>query len=571
MSARAPAARLVVIVLLPALLSCSGLSSSSDGGPPVHLSGAIQKGPFVVGSSVQVSMIEEATGQPTGVVFNATTRDDLGQFELTLPHGGAADLTTSGYYFNEVAGRLSKAPITLHARVKLGSSDAQSVYVNSLTQLSYLRAQKLLADGRTFGEAVQQAELDVKSSFGLLAGQGAVSGTAMNLLGGDTDANAYLFAMSCVLARAAQLAAPDSDDAKLQELLNAVALDVESDGVIGPSLQATIRQGIRGVDPIACTKNMAARLAETGSQATPPDIFRALDFDFDGISDALDDDADGDGLKAGVDQPALAGSSGTTNFAVEANGQVWSWAEGGGPALLVATLAPIRGLAPHPSRTAFVLADGTACVMPDQGSSCTPVVGLTDAISAVPQLCSSIGDMLFTKSDGTVWNVPERKTTAAQVSGLSAVAAIAGDPVHGGGTTLVKTDGTLWTAKTGPTPNLVKVEGVGQMTAVAGSGWYCNGFVGLDASGTAWTWTFDQQGAAIATELATDVATLAADGSHLIKRDGTAWKRTGSTLSEVAGLTGVKAMSYRGNVALMSDGSVKQLVVDSYEAVRIPR
>lgn len=73
-------------VMLP---GCSGDGGGDklDGGSPglVDMSGAIQKGPFIVGADVVVAMLDPATADPIGANFPTTRRNDFGEFDLMLP------------------------------------------------------------------------------------------------------------------------------------------------------------------------------------------------------------------------------------------------------------------------------------------------------------------------------------------------------------------------------------------------------------------------------------------------------------------------------------------------------
>src|SRR5262245_47790771 len=50
---------------------------------PIRLTGAVQKGPFIVGSTIRVANLDLDTN-PTGDVFTAYTRDDQGQFDIEM-------------------------------------------------------------------------------------------------------------------------------------------------------------------------------------------------------------------------------------------------------------------------------------------------------------------------------------------------------------------------------------------------------------------------------------------------------------------------------------------------------
>ena len=64
----------------------------------VMLDGGVQKGPFVLGTSVSVSLLD-AVGNPTGDVFNTMTDNDLGEFSVACtgddePHRGMLNART---------------------------------------------------------------------------------------------------------------------------------------------------------------------------------------------------------------------------------------------------------------------------------------------------------------------------------------------------------------------------------------------------------------------------------------------------------------------------------------------
>src|SRR5690349_18094862 len=64
----------------------------------VTLDGAVQKGPFVEGSSVQVSTVD-AFADSTGQVFSTQTNDDLGSFAVKLGYQGGISVESTGYYY----------------------------------------------------------------------------------------------------------------------------------------------------------------------------------------------------------------------------------------------------------------------------------------------------------------------------------------------------------------------------------------------------------------------------------------------------------------------------------------
>lgn len=258
----------------------------------VALSGAVAKGPFVIGSTVDVAPVDGA-GNPSGAVYSTQTTNDLGEFSVQVPAVGLASLEGDGFYYNEATGALSSASLTLRAFAEIGGSADQAAYINIVTHLTYNRVKKLLQDGESFASARAQAEDELRDAIGVgSAGDDpGLPGVAMNLLGGDTYANAYLFAVSAVVSQAAKVrfdASGGSVDAHLQELLNQISLDLSDDGALQPNRTDELETAHREVDTWNVKRLLAARLAELGSEAPVPDIDRVIDSDGDGTPNLTD-------------------------------------------------------------------------------------------------------------------------------------------------------------------------------------------------------------------------------------------------------------------------------------------
>ena len=104
--------------------SSSGTSSNSSN----TVSGYVQKGPFIQGTVITVWELDSSLVQ-TGRTFIGTIDDNTGTFNargnVVSPY---VELSAVGYYFNEVSGSLSTAPLTLQALSEL--NDNSSVNVN---------------------------------------------------------------------------------------------------------------------------------------------------------------------------------------------------------------------------------------------------------------------------------------------------------------------------------------------------------------------------------------------------------------------------------------------------------
>ena len=117
-----------------------GCSDDSDGDNSnnnvegANISGFAQKGPFLNGSSVILSELNESLTQ-TGLTYTSQIIDNTGAFEITgisLASNYAA-LRVDGYYFNEVCGEQSNSQITLNAISVI--SDEKNININVLTHL----------------------------------------------------------------------------------------------------------------------------------------------------------------------------------------------------------------------------------------------------------------------------------------------------------------------------------------------------------------------------------------------------------------------------------------------------
>lgn len=264
------------------------------GGDPVTLSGAVNKGPYVLGSTVSVSPVD-GDGEPSGEVFLTQTRNDLGEFEVEVPGRGFVALEGNGFYFNEVTGDLSAAPITLRAFYEVTSDGSQQAYVNPFTHLSSLRVKELATDGQSIAGAIAQAEGELVAELAVGAADFALGapGTDLNLLGGETADNAYLFAVSAILLATARLERPDAPDAALQELMNTIAEDLRPDGELSDALRDRLDTGEATLDVGAVMDHLGARLTELGGGAEVPDLAAMTDVDHDGFVTSADCD-DGD-------------------------------------------------------------------------------------------------------------------------------------------------------------------------------------------------------------------------------------------------------------------------------------
>jgi hypothetical protein len=578
---------LLTFAILP---GCGGGGDDGQpgGGGPVDMTGAIQKGPFVIGSNVEVAMLDPDTANPTGQSFSTVTRNDLGEFEVTLPGTGAAEIQTTGFYFNEVLSTTSLAPITMRALAHFPASGPRSVHVNALTHLGHLRAKKLVGEGLDFETAIAQAETELRAALPLATGVEVAAGTQLDILGGDSDDNAYLFALSCMLAQTAVNEASGSEDAELQEQMTRIALDLEDDGALEPALSDTLKRGARFLDGDRCTANMKAFVADKGSNATVPDIRRALDFDLDGTADRADADADGDGLPADMDAIVqVAGSYGRGGLAVDQGGALWMWSSSSFhtgvtgcdvftpcPALPVTALAELgtpRDIAINgfSGEDFAVLLDDDRIAVWGMGTGALRLVPTLDDVTWLRD-GGPYGDRgLFfaVRAGGTLWKIQYGNATqVTQITGARAAAYYGLGPLAM--LWVLRTDGTMQ----GHTSDFTQTYEVNGLTGVVD--FVLTGLLGfaVDADGGLWKWSpqeaFDNvTPTATQVSMRAPVASLSPDGAFAVLEDGSVWFLNEGVPTVVSDLSDVVRVN--GGAALLRDGTVVTFQFASSDTVYI--
>ena len=182
------------------IISCDDTDKVEFKPADYTVSGKVEKGPFVSGSTINLQPMDSKL-TPTGSTFSSSITDNSGNFTFntTTLETPYAQLTANGYYFNENKGALSIGTLSLRAVVDL--SELQTVNVNILTHLKYSRIINLVKNaGKSYKEANKQAQQELLSAFGLQ--QFTESDAASySITAGTPEAAALIAISSMILAK----------------------------------------------------------------------------------------------------------------------------------------------------------------------------------------------------------------------------------------------------------------------------------------------------------------------------------------------------------------------------------
>ena len=267
----------ILALTLGLMLSCSAKdenssSSGTSSNSSNTVSGYVQKGPFIQGTVITVWELDSNLVQ-TGQAFIGTIDDNTGTFNargnVVSPY---VELSAVGYYFNEVSGSLSTAPLTLQALSEL--NDNSSVNVNLMTHLEKKRVEYLIDAGSTFTTAKSQAQTEIMKIFNI---ENVSLGSSETLnISKSGDGNAVLLAISAILQS-------DKTEAELTELLSTINTDIRTDGTLdSTTTKATLVTAMEYLKSPRGTirSNIESRYSNLGISATIP-AFESYAFKLD--------------------------------------------------------------------------------------------------------------------------------------------------------------------------------------------------------------------------------------------------------------------------------------------------
>jgi hypothetical protein len=192
------------------------------------------------------------------------------------------ELSAVGYYFNEVSGSLSTAPLTLQALSDL--NDNNSVNVNLMTHLEKKRVEYLIDAGSTFTTAKSQAQAEIMKIFNI---ENVSLGSSETLdISKSGTGNAVLLAISALLQS-------DKTEAELTELLSTINTDIRTDGTLdSTTTKATLVTAMeylktRHIANTSIRTNIESRYSNLGVSATIP-AFESYAYKLDTTAPTVD-------------------------------------------------------------------------------------------------------------------------------------------------------------------------------------------------------------------------------------------------------------------------------------------
>lgn len=245
------------------------------------VSGNVQKGPFAQGTSITIQALDESLN-PTGQNYSTTTYDDFGAFSIgSQIESRYVEIVANGYYYNEVAGSLSKSQITLRSISDL--SEEGNTNINLLTTLESDRIRWLVTnEDMEVADARRQAEQEIYDVFHIPLEVGD-SGFDKADISKAGDGNAVLLAISATLQGS-------RTEAELSELIAKISSELQNTGTLGKSdLVEQIRTGGMGLDYRQIASNLESRYSQLGlSGYVIPPFEDFLDINGNGVIDRDD-------------------------------------------------------------------------------------------------------------------------------------------------------------------------------------------------------------------------------------------------------------------------------------------
>ena len=228
-----------------------------------EISGHVQKGPYIVGTSISMFELKPSLDQ-TGKTFTTQISNNSGFFELTDVSltSKYVEFSANGFYFDEVKGSISLAPLNLYSLSDITS--IESVNVNILTHLEKLRVEFLVKQNKSFSEAKKIAQSEVLAIFGIESSK--INNSELLDISLDNEGNAILLAISVIVQG-------NRTVGDLSELLANISNDIREDGILNSANTLNnLRNSAKELALATIRSNLEKRYQDHGINATIPNF-----------------------------------------------------------------------------------------------------------------------------------------------------------------------------------------------------------------------------------------------------------------------------------------------------------
>lgn len=267
-----------LIFYLLAVIGCSGGGGSTEIGNPSSVRGVIQKGPFYTGATIVIKELDDTDLTPTGIEHTAQTTNDLGEFIADSNIESAyIEISATGYFYSEIDGIQSNAPITLSAFVDV--TKTQEVNINILTSIAIKREKYLIIhEEKTYEDAKIQTQREILNIFEIseeIIEEIAQNGEDIDLfahmnIGEDGVKNAVLLALSIILQS-------NQPTEPVAQVIETIGNDIEMDGVFdNPQLIDDLLIRATAVDLQQIRENLKDHYESLSANAAIPPFERFI-------------------------------------------------------------------------------------------------------------------------------------------------------------------------------------------------------------------------------------------------------------------------------------------------------
>ena len=230
----------------------------------ISLEGKAQKGPFINGSAILVTELDD-NFNATGKVFTTQIVDNTGSFAINNLNlvSQNISLRVDGFYFNEVCGEQSNAPITLQGISAL--ENTTTVNLNVLTHLEKRRTQYLIENGTSFIQAKFQAQGEILDILNINFGEGIDYSERLDI-SGSTQGDAILIAVSSIFQGF-------RTESEFSGIMADFISDITTDGTLDNSaIGSNLLAHAKLLDVAAITSYIEDRYSSLGIEVTVPDF-----------------------------------------------------------------------------------------------------------------------------------------------------------------------------------------------------------------------------------------------------------------------------------------------------------